>query len=109
MEDLYLKYRKEREGIEYIAVEGAFIVFKDAGDYCYIEDVYCIPELRQSGISYELAKKVEEMAKKAGYKKMLGSVNITANNPEIGLKACFNNGYKILKLEGSIIWLHKEI
>ena len=109
MDDIYLKYRKEREGIEYILVEGAFAVFKDAGDYCYLEDIYCIDALRGSKISYELAQKVEDIAKKAGYKKMLGSVDIQAKNPEISLKACFNQGYKILKLDGSIIWLHKEI
>lgn len=109
MEDLFLKYKKERENVESIVVDGAFITYKFMPDFCYIEDVYCIEELRQSGISHELATKVEEIAKKAGYKKMLGSVDIAANNPEIGLRSCFNQGYKILKLQGSVIWLQKEL
>lgn len=109
MDDLYLKYRKEREGIEYIVVEGAFITFKGFGDYCYIEDLYCIPELRDSGIIKDLVNKVEDIAKKAGYEKLLGSVDINAKNAELNLKSCFNHGYRILKLEGSMIWLHKEI
>lgn len=109
MDDLYLKYRKEREGIDYIHVEGAFATYKYVQDFCYLEDIYCIPELRDSGISHELANKVEEEAKSKGYKKMLGSVDINTNMPERSLRACFNHGYKILKLEGSVIWLHKEI
>lgn len=109
MSDLFLQYKKERENVENIQVDGAFITFKFLKEYCYIEDVYCVAELRDSGIAYELASKVEEVAKKKGYKKMLGSVDTAANNPEAGLKACFSQGYKILNLQGSVIWLHKEI
>lgn len=108
-ENIYLQYRRERENVESIEVEGAFIVYKFLPQYCYIVDVYCIAELRESGISYELADKVENVAKQRGYTKMLGSVDTTAINPETGLKACFKQGYKILRLEGSMIWLHKEI
>jgi hypothetical protein len=107
--NIYLQYRQERENLQSIEVEGAFATYKFVNDYCYLEDVYAIPELRGSKISYELATMVEAAAKKAGYKKMLGSVDIAAANPEISLKACFTQGYKILKLEGSVIWLSKEI
>jgi hypothetical protein len=109
MDDLFLRYKQERENVYNIQVEGAFITYKFLKDYCYIEDVYCIPELRTSGIAYELASKVEAIALKAGYKKMLGSVDVQGANPEVGLQACFKNGYKILKLEGRVIWLVKEI
>lgn len=109
MEDLFLKYKQERENVKNIQVEGAFITYKFLPEYVYIEDVYCLPELRTSGIAYELAEKVEEIARKAGYKKMLGSVDTAAKNPEIGLQACFKQGYKILNLQGSVIWLQKEI
>jgi len=30
-------------------------------------------------------------------------------NPEQSLRACFNDGYKILNLQGSVIWLRKEL
>jgi hypothetical protein len=109
MSDLFLKYKKERENVESISVDGAFITYKFLQDYAYIEDVYCVPELRDSGIAHELAAKVEVLARKAGYKKMLGSVDTNATNPEQSLRACFNNGYKILNLQGSVIWLHKEL
>lgn len=109
MSDLFLAYKKERENVQNIQVDGAFITYKFLAEYCYIEDVYCVNELRTSGISYELATKVENLAKKAGYKKMLGSVDVRAKNPEYGLKMCLKHGYKILKLEGNIIWLSKEI
>lgn len=109
MQDLFLQYKKEREDVESIQVEGAFITFKMFPDHVYIEDVYCIPELRGSNIIYELAEKVEKAAKAADYKKMLVSVDIKANNPEIGLKSSFKNGYKIKSLQGSVIWLEKEL
>lgn len=72
-------------------------------------DVFCVKELRDSGIVYELASKVEALAKNSGYSKMLGSVDTKALSPEAGLQACFNQGYKILKVDGSVIWLQKEI
>lgn len=109
MSDLFLKYKKEREGVESISVEGAFITYKWLKDYCYIEDVYCVPELRKTGIAHELSKSVEKLAKENGYKKLLGSVDTTMTNPEQSLIACFNDGFKILNLQGNIIWLNKEI
>lgn len=109
MSDLFLKYKKERENVESIQVDGAFITYKWLKDYCYIEDVYCVAELRDSGIAHELAEKVEKLAKAKGYRRMLGSVDTAANEPERSLRACFNNGFKILNLQGSVIWLVKEI
>lgn len=109
MSDLFLQYKKERENVESIQVDGAFITYKWLQDYCYIEDVYCVPELRDSGIAHELAEKVAEKAKLRGYKKLLGSVDTSANNPEKSLKACFNDGFKILKLDNKVIWLVKEL
>lgn len=109
MSELFLKYKKEREGIEYINVEGAFITYKLLPDYCYIEDVFCEPNLRKSGLSHELSKQVEKIAKEKGYKAMLGSVDVSMTNPEQSLRACFNDGYKILNLQGSVVWLRKEL
>ena len=109
MSDLFLQYKKERENVESIQVDGAFITYKFLQDYCYIEDVYCVPELRTSGIAHELATKVEIIARENGFTKMLGSVDTNASCPEQSLKACFNNGYKILNLQGSVIWLHKVL
>jgi len=109
MSDLFLQYKLERENVQNIQVDGAFITYKMLKEYCYIEDVYCVPELRDSGIAHELSAKVEVIAKKAGHIKMLGSVDTSAKNPEQGLRACFNDNYKILKIEGSVIWLYKEL
>lgn len=109
MDDLYLKYRKEREGIEYILVDGAFATFKPLKDHLYFEDIYCIPELRDSGIIKDLTNKVEDIAKKSGYSKLLGSVDISTKNAERNLVSCIKHGYKIIKLDGSVIWLQKEI
>lgn len=109
MSDLFLQYKKERENVESIQVDGAFITYKWLQEYCYIEDVYCVPELRDSGISHELAEKVAEIARKKGYKKLLGSVDTSTPNPEQSLRACFNNGFKILKLDNKVIWLFKEL
>jgi GNAT superfamily N-acetyltransferase len=109
MDDIYLKYRKEREGIEYILVEGAFATFKPLKEHLYLEDLYCIPELRDSGIIHDLVNKVEDIAKKAGYKKILGSVDVSTKNAEANLVSCIKHGYKILKLDNSLIWLEKEI
>jgi len=107
--DLFLNYKKEREGIEYIKVNGAFITYKFLPEYCYIEDIYCEPHLRNSGLYHELSKQVETIAKEKGYKAMLGSVDVSMKNPEQSLRACFNDGYKILNLQGSVIWLRKEL
>lgn len=109
MSDLFLKYKKEREGVESISVEGAFITYKLLKDFCYIEDIYCEPNLRKTGISHELSKQVEKIALEKGYTKLLGSVDVAMKNPEQSLRACFNDGFKILNIQGSVIWLQKEI
>lgn len=107
--DLFLRYKQERENIQSIQVDGAFITYKLLPEYCYIEDFYVVPELRGSGLIYELASKVEQIAKEAGYKKMLGSVVIGTNGAEISLIGCLKHDYKLLKLEGNTIWLVKHL
>jgi len=109
MSDLFLKYKKEREGAESISVDGAFITYKFLQDFCYVEDIYCEPHLRKTGLAHELSKQVEAIAKEKGFKKLLGSVDVSRANPERSLRACFNDGFKILNLQGSVIWLQKEI
>lgn len=109
MEDLFLKYKQERENVQYIQVEGAFITYKMLPEYVYIEDFYCIQELRGSGIVQELATKVEEIAKKAGYKKMLGSIVVGTAGAEKSLVNSLKHGYKLLKLDQTTIWIYKEI
>jgi len=109
MSDLFLKYKKEREGIEFIEADGAFITYKFLNDFCYIEDIYCEPQLRKTGLAHDLSKQVEKIASDKGFKKLLGSVDVSRSNPERSLIACFNDGFKILNLQGSVIWLQKEI
>lgn len=109
MDDLFIKYKLERENVHTIQVDGGFIMYKYLPDFCYIEDFYVVPELRGSGLIYKLANQVEDIAKKAGINKMLGSVVLGSEGAERSLAGCLKHGYKLLKLEGNVIWLQKEI
>jgi len=112
---MYADYLKEREDKEILEDEQGFVIY---GYNCvpgltfahvYIQDVYTKPEHRQKGVAKKLADKVAQMAKDQGHTSLLGSVDGTANNAHESLLVLIAYGMKLFHVEGSMIWMIKEI
>jgi len=106
---LYAQYLAERSNVNIIEKDTGYITYIFTKDYCYIEDIYVVPEARGTKLASNLAKEVAEEALKHGYKKLLGSVCISANGAERNVAYMLNYGYKIKSLEGDMIYFIKDI
>jgi len=107
--ELYAAYLKERENTELICVDSGFITYRFELDYCYIIDIYILPEMRKNGLGVELENRVIEQARERKVFKLLGSVDRTANNWETSIKILEKIGYKPYKQDKSVLFLIKEI
>ena len=109
---MYFKYIKERLGKDSIQYEDkAFAIFFDypAENAIYVEDVYVSPDYRRSGIGEKIMEDMCNLAKEANRKYLLGSVDITSNNPEASLIGMLKNDFKLYKTDDSMLYVRKEI
>lgn len=105
----YANYRIEREGAIVIEDENGFASAIRLEGYMYIDEIYVIPEKRKSNIASNYADKIAIIAKEEGYKKLLGSVDPKANGSTNSIKALLAYGFELLNINGSLIYLQKEI
>jgi GNAT superfamily N-acetyltransferase len=78
MPSLYAQYLTERTNKEILEAPTGYAVYYDLGDYCYIEDIFVIPEARKLGVASEIANQIVSKAKLRGKHKLLGSVKPSA-------------------------------
>lgn len=107
----YGRYIYEREGKSIYEDERGFVtyVFWPQQGAVYMEDIYVAYEHRGAGVTYELVKQVEEVAKLKGYKKLVGSVRPTANGATTSLKGMLAHGFEVDSCDGNLIWFKKDI
>jgi ribosomal protein S18 acetylase RimI-like enzyme len=105
----YSSYIKERSGLEVLESEYGFVTYKFRHPDCYIQDIYVVPEKRQSGIAAEMADKVADIAKSKGYKILTGSIDYRANGADISEKVLRGYGMKPYVTEGSLTYFFKEL
>ncbi len=106
---LYGKYIEEKEDRHIIEGDDYFLTYKFEQDWCYIVDIYVTPNKRKKGLITKISLQCEDIARKKGYTKMLGSIDISTHNPEVPAIAMINHGYKFFKLVGSVIYLIKDL
>jgi GNAT superfamily N-acetyltransferase len=106
---LYGQYVKEKEGRGIIEGKDYFLTYKFEKEWCYIVDMYVAPKVRSEGLITKISLECEEIARKAGYTKMLGSVDITSNWAEPPAIGMMRHGYKFFKLVGNIIYFLKDL
>lgn len=110
MSSLYAQYIKERENKDIIESENGFATYKifNNGE-CYLQDIYVVPDMRQSGLATEMADKVTEIAKQQGCHTLVGSVCVDTNNTTKNMQVLLAYGMKIHKVIGNMIFLSKKI
>lgn len=106
---LYAQYLEELEGGIVIEHEWGFATCKRYEDDFYLEDIYVIPEKRDTKLGSELYKQAAQMAKDLGYKRVLGSIVPSRSNSTRMMQVMIGMGFKVLASQNDIIFLFKEI
>lgn len=108
---LYSEYVKEREGKTVIENKDGFIKYSinKTERYCYLEDLFILPESRKNGIGQKMAEFVQILAKNEGCKKIITSVVPSAKGCDYSMKVVLKNGYRLRSAHENIIFFEKDI
>ncbi len=104
-----MDYLKERENKRVLETSDAFCVYQEYEEFIYIVDIYVRPEKRKSGIASELADQVCEIAKKKGFKFIVGSVDVSALGATESLKVLLAYGMRVDSILNNVIYFKKDI
>lgn len=77
--------------------------------HVYCEDLYVVPSARRTRLGTEMTDTVIAIAKERGIKKMFGSINTKAANPNVSLRALQSYGMKLFSAVDHTIWMIKDI
>ena len=75
----------------------------------YLVDIYVGPDFRRSGVAAKLTDRVAAMAHKLGATRMIGSVETKSATATEAMKAILAYGFKITHVDGSMIYLVKDL
>lgn len=106
---LYGDYIKEREGFGIVEDERGFATYEANPDFWYIIDIYVKPEHRKSKLASTYADVIAAMAHNQGVKLLRGSVDPTTSGATDSVKVLLAYGFKIIGIEGPLIWFEKGI
>jgi len=107
---LYAKYLEERQDTKVIETDIGFATYKQVDDETlWLIDIFVEKEFRRLGKATQLSELVQIEAEKLGCTKMLGSVDITANNVTESMKAVLSNGFKFSHAIGNVLYFIKDI
>lgn len=109
----YGQYLKELKGFEMYEDEDGFVTYgfmQDKGlKYCYIEDIYVVPEKRKSGIASQYADVVAVIAKEAQCDRLLGSIVPSLPDSHYRMLVLLGYGFKLLSCNQDLIYFYKEL
>lgn len=109
---MYAAYLKEREDIETVTSEHGFATFNvmEDGSF-YIVDIYVKPEQRRSGAATELEAQIIAKAKKAGAKRVVGSVCLSVKDVTRSMQTLLGSGYRFTTADYTreMLYFEKEI
>lgn len=108
-DSLYGKYIAEREGKYIIERAEGFATYSFLPTGVYIENIYVLPEFRQSKIASTMADEIAQNAKKWGLSKMFGSVRPSAKGSTESLKVLLSYGMQLDSATNDAIFFVKEI
>lgn len=107
--DMFAEYVREREGGIVLKHRHGFAIYKEQGDLGYLQDVYVLPDYRQTGVGRELVQEAINIAKKSNKKALLTTTDTSANGATESALAILKTGFKILRNEDTVIWYVLEI
>ncbi len=110
MSSLYSKYIKEREDKRIVELAHGFATYKffDNGE-CYLQDIYVLPDFRQTGLAKEMADEVVRRAKEHSCHTLIGSVCIDDVHATRNMQVFLTYGMKLHKIIGTLVFLKKDL
>jgi GNAT superfamily N-acetyltransferase len=106
---MFAEYVLEREGGILLKHKHGFAIYKDFNATLgYLQDVYVLPDFRQTGVGQELLQQAIDIAKKSNKIALLTSTDTLANGATESALAILKSGFKVLKTDNSLIWYIME-
>lgn len=109
MSSLFAQYKKEREGAHVVEDENGFATAIPLDDHFYIDEIFVAKGYRKQNFASSYADKLVEIARKLNYNKILGSVDVNANNATTSVKVLLAYGMHLHSVDGNIIYFEKNI
>ena len=109
---LYADYIKERQNIETLECEKAFVTYEIYPDLkeLYLMDVYVDPKYRRTGILRGYFNKIVEIAKEANCNFIMGSVDMSTKNWQKMEKIMINEGFDFShKFRDNMLFYKKDV
>lgn len=107
--ELYKQYLLERENTHLHYDEDSFITYEFIDNYCYIKEVYVVPEKRREGKALKLGLMIQDLARNKGMHYVMGSVCISTNGWQKSLAGMYKDGYTLHKTDKDMIYLVKDL
>ena len=103
IKELYGKYMLEYpEGFAtYYIIPGTKV--------CYIEDIYVVPEARETDVGTRFEKEISEWAKTQDCTELMGSVNLGISNPERSIAVLIARGFKLTSSSATMLYFKKHL
>lgn len=111
MKSLYGQYIEEVAGKQIIETEFGFATFYiiPNSTACYIEDIYVVPEHRETSIGTDFEREVTNWAKQNGCTELIASVNTKIKTPERSMAVILKRKFKFSHVSGDMIFFAKDI
>lgn len=109
MSSLMAKFKKEYFGVDTLEDENGFATFIIQPPSVYIEDVYVVPEKRNSHIATSYANAIARWAIEQGCTTMISTVNLNGLTPDRSMKVLLAYGLKPAGVKDNVISFIKEL
>lgn len=108
----YKDYIKELKKYEMLEDDNGFATYgfmHDGGKkYCYIEDIYVVPEKRKTKVASQFADQVAVLAKQEGCSGLLGSVVPSLPGSHYRMQVLLGYGFKLHSSQYDLVYFVKE-
>ena len=107
----YIKERMPNKSVLEIGEGAGFTIYYpfEAENSMYIEDVYIDKKFRRSNLATTMMLEIEEKAKEAGFKYILGSCDPTTVGATMSAQGMLNRGFKLYSVKDGVIFFRREI
>lgn len=105
----YAQYIHDREGFDIIENVMGFATYKITGEECYVRDIYVEKQYRKDGVASRLCDKIKDIAKIAGCKWLVGSVQPSMPDSTDSLKVVLAYGFSLASVQPDFIILKMEL
>lgn len=104
MKSLYAQFVEEHRGFKILENQYGFATYNIEGEACYIADIFVTSEKRRSGVARGLCFAIRAIAKEAGCKVIIGSVDPLGKTANDGLKLIMGMDMELTSIQNGLIF-----